>query len=65
MILKVAIDPNLFDIMARFRRWIMIRPCEGEAVILREVQVAQDVVKVEMNCTKVVETDPTIVLRSY
>ena len=37
---------------------------EGEAyVFLRVVQVAQDVAKVEMNCTSVVYTDPTIALR--
>ena len=43
----------------------MIHLHEGEAyAFLRVVQVARDVAEVEMNCTRVVETDLTITLKS-
>ena len=43
----------------------MIHSCEGETYVFSGVvQAAQDVVEVEMNYTRVVETDPTIALRS-
>ena len=43
----------------------MNSPYEGEAhVFSRVVQFAQDVEKVEMNCTRVAEMDLTIELRS-
>ena len=41
----------------------MIRPCEGkEYVFSRVVHAARDVVAVEINCTRVANTDPTITL---
>ena len=43
----------------------MIRPHEEEAYVYsRVVHVAREVVEVEINCTRVIETDPTITLRS-
>ena len=43
----------------------MIRLHEGEAYVFsRVVQAARDVAKVEMNYTRVIETNPTIALRS-
>ena len=43
----------------------MIRQHKGEAYVCsRIVYGAQEVVEVEINCTRVVETDPTIALRS-
>ena len=43
----------------------MICPYEEEAYVFsRVVQAARDMVEVEMNCTTVAETDPTIALRS-
>ena len=43
----------------------MIRQREGEAYVFsRVVRVAQDVEEVEMNCTRVVDMDPIIALRS-
>ena len=43
----------------------MIRPCEGEAYVFsRVVYAAQDVVAIEINCTRVVDTNPKIALRS-
>ena len=51
--------------LTRFWRWVMIRPCEGETYVFsRVVKVALDVAEIEMNCTRVVETDLTIALRS-
>ena len=43
----------------------MIWPREGEAYIFsRVVHAARDMVAVEINCTGVANTDPTIALRS-
>ena len=43
----------------------MIRPRKEEAYVFsRVVYVARDVVEVEINCTKVENTDPTIALRN-
>ena len=43
----------------------MIRPRKGEAYVFsRVVLTARDVVKVEIKCTMVADTDPTITLRS-
>ena len=43
----------------------MIRLHEGEVyVFFRVVHAARDVVEVEINCTKVADTDPIISLRN-
>ena len=43
----------------------MIRLLEGETYVFsRVVHVARDVVAVEINCTRVVDTDPPTALRS-
>ena len=43
----------------------MICLCEEEAYVCsRVVHVAREVVVVEINCTKVAETDPEIALRA-
>ena len=43
----------------------MIHPRKGEAYVFsRVVQVAREVVEVEMNCTRVADKSPTMALRS-
>ena len=46
-------------------RWVMIHSCEGEAYVFsRAVHATRDVVAIEINYTKVANTDTTITLRS-